>query len=118
MAANSNVEGISNKFDLRLQHSHASRQAFCHPATIPRDENLKANLRRRRKTQGGTEATNRRLLEHSADVIQSTVVFIAVTAASRMVRQVNCNPLKTSERRKVNPVTGSDLLVVIILASA
>jgi hypothetical protein len=71
------------------------------PATIPRDENLEVNSRRRWKAQGGTEVTNRSILELSAAAIPSPVVFIAVTATSRMARQANSNPVKISERRQV-----------------
>jgi hypothetical protein len=101
IAANSIAEVISNKFHLRLQHSRAGRQTSRRPATIPRDENLKANSRRRRKAQGGTEATNRSILELSAAAIQYAVVFIAVTATNRMARQAHCNPVEISERRNV-----------------
>jgi hypothetical protein len=62
--------GICNKSRLRLQPSRESLQIKIQmrtsvgeppsrrPATIPRDENLEANSRRRRKAQG-TEATTR-----------------------------------------------------------
>jgi len=92
-AANSIAENIFNKFPLRLQPSRR-------PATIPRDENLEANSRRRRKAQGGTEATTRSILELSAAAISSPLVFIVVTATSRMARQANCNPVKINECRK------------------
>ena len=100
-AAHLFAEVISNKFHRRLQPPCEGRQTSRRPATIPRDENLEANSRRRRKAQGGTEATTRSILELSAAAIPSTVVFIAVTATSRMARQANCNPVKISERRKV-----------------
>jgi hypothetical protein len=98
IAANSIAEVISNKFPLRLQHSCEGRQTPRRPATIPRDENLEAKSRRRRKAQGGTEATTRSILELSAAAIQYTVVFIAVPTTSRMARQAHCNPVKISER--------------------
>ena len=100
-AANSIAEVISNKFPLRLQPSCEGRQTSRRPATIPRDENLEANFRRRRKAQGGTEATTRSILELSAAAVPSPVVFIAVTATRRMARQANGTPVKISERRKV-----------------
>ena len=100
-SANSIAEVISNKFHRRLQHSCEGRQTSRRPATIPSDENLKANPRRRRKAQGGTEATTRSILELSAAVIQYKVVFIAVTATSRLARQAHCNWVKISERRNV-----------------
>jgi hypothetical protein len=75
IAANSIAGGICNKSRPRLQPSRESLQrkiqmrtsavepsSRC-PATIPRDENLEANSRRRRKAQGGTEATTRSILE-------------------------------------------------------
>ena len=114
IAANSIAGGISNKFRLRLQPSsrenlpsriqmrtRAGQPTSRRPATIPRDENLEANTRRRRKAQGGTEATTRSILELSAAALPSPVVFIAVTATSRMARQADCRPAKRSERRKV-----------------
>jgi hypothetical protein len=45
------------------------------PATIPRDENLEANSRRRRKAQGGTEATTRSIL------IPSPMLFITESSS-------------------------------------
>ena len=99
-AANTIAEVIFNKFPLRLQPSREGRQTSRRPATIPRDENLEANSRRRRKAQGGTEATTRSILELSTAAISSTVVFIAVTATGRMARQANCNAVKINERRK------------------
>ena len=101
IAANSIAEDIFNKLPLRLQHSRAGRQTSRRPATIPRDENLEANSRRRRKAQGGTEATTSSILELSAAALPSPVVFIAVTATRRMARQVNGHPVKISECRKV-----------------
>ena len=101
IAANSIAGGISSKFHQPLQLSREGRQTSRRPATIPRDENLEANSRRRRKAQGGTEATTRSILELSAAAIKYPVVFIAVTATSRMARQANCNPVKISERRNV-----------------
>jgi hypothetical protein len=89
IAANSIAEGISSKFHQPLQPSREGRQTSRRPATIPRDENLEANSRRRRKAQGGTEATTRSILELSAAAIQYAVVFFAVTATSRMARQAN-----------------------------
>ena len=71
IAANSIAEDIFNKLPLRLQHSRAGRQTSRRPATIPRDENLEANSRRRRKAQGGTEATTRSILELSAAALPS-----------------------------------------------
>ena len=100
IAANSIAEDIFNKLPLRLQHSRAGRQTSRRPATIPRDENLEANFRRRRKAQGGTEATTRSILELSAAALPSPVVFIAVTATSRMARQTNGHRVKIGERRK------------------
>jgi hypothetical protein len=100
IAANSIAEGISSKFHQPLQLSREGRQTCSRPATIPRDENLEANSRRRRKAQGGTEATTRSILELSAAAIPYAVVFIAVPATSRMARQTNCNPVKINERRK------------------
>ena len=97
-AANSIAEGICNKFQRRLQPSRGGRQTSRRPATIPRDENLEAKPRRRRKAQGGTEATTRSILELSAAALKSPVVFIAVTATSRMARQSNYNPVKINER--------------------
>jgi hypothetical protein len=71
------------------------------PATIPRDENLEVKIRRRRrKAQGGTEATTRSILDLSAAAIPSPVVFIADTATSRMARSAHCRPAKSKERRK------------------
>ena len=99
-AAHLFAEVISNKFHRRLQPLCEGRQTSRRPATIPRDENLEAKPRRRRKAQGGTEATTRSILELSTAAIPSTVVFIAVPATSRMARQVSCNPIKISERRK------------------
>ena len=99
-AANTIAEVISTKFRRGLQPSCAGRQTSRRPATIPRDENLEANSRRRRKAQGGTEATTRSILELSAAALQSPVVFIAVTATSRMARHGNSNPLKISESQK------------------
>jgi hypothetical protein len=92
---------ISSKFQLRLQPSRAGRQTFRRPATIPRDENLEAKTRRRRKAQGGTEATTRSILELSAAALSFPKVFIAVLATSRMARQADGNPLKFSGRRNV-----------------
>ena len=113
IAANSIAGGISNKFRLRLQPStrenlpsriqmrtSAGRPTSRRPATIPRDENLEAKTRRRRKAQGGTEATNRSILELSAAALPSPVVFIAVTATSRMAIQADCHPAKSSGCRK------------------
>ena len=70
-AANSIAEVISNKIHRRLQPSCKGLQKSRRPATIPRDENLEANSRRRRKAQGGTEATTRSILELSAAALQS-----------------------------------------------
>ena len=104
--------GISNKFRLRLQPSRESLQRRIQmrtsageptsrrPATIPRDENLEANPRRRRKAQGGTEATTRSILELSAAAIPSPVVFIADPATSRMARQADCRPRKKQRAPK------------------
>ena len=113
IAANSIAGGISNKFRLRRQHSSrenlpsriqmrtsAGRPTSGRPATIPRDENLEAKTRRRRNAQGGTEATTRSILELSAAALPSPVVFIAVTATSRMARPADCRPAKSSECRK------------------
>ena len=113
IAANSIAGGISNKFRLRLQPSsreslpsriqmqtRAGQPTSRRPATIPRDENLEAKTRRRRKAQGGTEATTRSILELSAAALPSPVVFIAVTATSRMARQADCHPAKSSGCRK------------------
>ena len=97
-AANTIAEVISTKFHRGLQTSCEGRQPSRRPATIPRDENLEAKPRRRRKAQGGTEATTRSILELSAAALKSPVVFIAVTATRRMARQVNFNPVKISER--------------------
>ena len=99
-AANSIAEDIFNKFPMRLQPSREGRQTSRRPETIPRDENLEANSRRRRKAQGGTEATTRSILELSAAALQSPVVFIAVTATSRMARQANYRKSPISKRRK------------------
>jgi hypothetical protein len=113
IAANAIAEGICNKSRLRLQPSCASLQkgsqmrtsagkpASRRPVTIPRDENLEANSRRRRQAQGGTEATNRSILELSAAALPSPVVFIADTATSRMARSANCRPAKNREGRKI-----------------
>jgi hypothetical protein len=92
---------ISSKFQLLLQPSRAGRQTSRRPATIPRDENLEAKSRRRRKAQGGTEATTRSILELSAAALSFPKVFIAVPATSRMARQADGNPLKISGRRNV-----------------
>jgi hypothetical protein len=43
---------------------------------------------------------HRSILELSAAAIPYAVVFIAVTATSRMARQANCNPVIINERRK------------------
>ena len=115
IAANSIAGGISNKFRLRLQPSsrenlpsriqmrtRAGQPASRRPATIPRDENLEAKTRRRRKAQGGTEATTRSILELSAAALPSPVVFIAVTATSRMAQQADCHPAKSSGCRKAS----------------
>jgi len=113
IAANSIAGAISNKFRLRLQSStrkcppnriqmqtREGQPTSHRPATIPRDENLEAKTRRRRKAQGGTEATTRSILELSAAALSSPVVFIAITATSRMARKVDCHPAKSSGRRK------------------
>lgn len=97
-AANSIAEVISTKFHRGLQLSCEGRQPSRRPATIPRDENLEAKPRRRRKAQGGTEATTRSILELSDAALQFPVVFIAVQATGRMARQRNYNPVKISER--------------------
>ena len=55
--------------------TRAGQPASRRPATIPRDENLEAKTRRRRKAQGGTEATTRSILEFSAAAIQYTGGF-------------------------------------------
>jgi len=98
IAANSIAEDICNKSRLHLQPSRESLQRKIQmrtsageptsrrPATIPRDENLEANTRRRRKAQGGTEATTRSILELSAAALPFPVVFIADTATSRMAQ--------------------------------
>jgi len=118
IAANSIAEDTISKFRLRLQPSReslqsrfqmrtsASRPTSPRPATIPRDENLEANTRRRRQAQGGTEAraskrATRSILELSAAAIPSPVVFIVGTATSRMARQAHCNPVKISGRIQV-----------------
>jgi hypothetical protein len=112
IAANSIADGICNKSRLRLQPSRESLQKMIkmrsgaveqtsrRPATVPRDENLEANSRRRRKAQGGTEATTRSILELSAAALQFRVVFIADTATSRMAYPVDCHPAKSSQCRK------------------
>jgi hypothetical protein len=113
IAANSIAEGICNKSRLRLQPSrkglqrkiqmrtNAGEPTSRRPATIPRDENLEANSRRRRKAQGGTEATNRSILDLSAAGLSFPVVFIADTATSRMARPGDCRSAKRSEFQKV-----------------
>jgi hypothetical protein len=112
IAANSIAGIISNKSRLRLQPSRESLQRRIQmrtgaveptsrrPATIPSDENLEAKSRRRRKAQGGTEATTRSILDLSAAAIPSPVVFIADTATTRMARSAHCRPAKSRERRK------------------
>ena len=57
--------------DARAEAFFCWGKTFRRPATIPRDENLEANSRRRRKAQGGTEATTRSILELSAAALQS-----------------------------------------------
>jgi hypothetical protein len=116
IAANSIADGIFNKSRLRLQPSRESLQRKFQmrtnagepparrPATIPRDENLEVNFRRRRKAQGGTEATTRSILDLSAAAIPSPVVFIADTATSRMARSANCRAAKT-QRAPKSPVS-------------
>lgn len=99
-AANTVAGLISTKFYDWLQLSRARRQTSRRPATILRDENLEANPRRRRKAQGGTEATTRSILELSAAALPSPVVFIAVTATRRLARQMNDNPVNMCERRQ------------------
>jgi hypothetical protein len=68
---NLRLEGLQRK--IQMPASTGEPAPHC-PATIPRDENLKANSRRRRKTKRGTEATTRSILELSAAAITSPVV--------------------------------------------
>ena len=96
IASNSFAGRTSNKFHRRLQPSRVNRRTSPsrRPVTIPCDENLEASPRRRRKAQGGTEATTRSILELSAAALPSPVVFIAGTATSRMAHQANGKPVK------------------------
>jgi hypothetical protein len=100
-AANPIAGDTFSKFRRRLQPSRTGRKTSRRPATLPGDENLEANSRRRRKAQGGTEATTRSILELSTAALPSPLVFIAVPATSRMARQANCNPVKINGRRNV-----------------
>jgi hypothetical protein len=93
IAANSIAGGSSNKFRPRLQPStreslpsriqmrtHAGQPTSRRPATIPRDENLEAKTRRRRKAQGGTLCQVGSYAQFAGEQSKIDVVIVARTA--------------------------------------